>query len=192
MSAYCPLASKIFGSCRINVWLKLLFMHSLVLSRLLYLVCLWGNRPKPLSLLNGVYMRCLRRIAGECRFGASGTLTDLQVRQKLVQPSLDCLVCRRRLLHARCIATSRSQVLHAMLSQKCGSEGKVLPWVKLLQHDLHIMYSSQACYDVLLCCNNNIHVPHPTKCDCEGQSCSCRLTWHKLVLHVRWKDAVNA
>ena len=79
-----------------------------------------------------------------------------------------------------------------MLSQQCVPEGRVLPWVKLLQHDLHIMYSSQACYDVLLFCNNNTHVPHPTKCDCEGQSCSCRLTWHKLVLHVRWKDAVNA
>ena len=193
MSAYCPLAAKVFGSCRINLWLKLLFMHALVLTRLLYQVCLWGNKPKPFRLLNCVYMRCLRRIAGDCRFGASDTLSDLQVRQKLVQPSLDCLISRRRLLHARSIATSRSPLLCAMLAQKCDKcPDKVLPWVKLLRRDLHIMYSSQACYEVLSACNNNIHIPHPNHCTCEEHPCACSATWRRLLVHASWKDAVNA
>ena len=47
MSAYCPLATRVFGSRILSVWTKLHFMCSLILSRLLQNVHTWVMNPIP-------------------------------------------------------------------------------------------------------------------------------------------------
>jgi len=97
MSAYAPIAVKVFGSNRINISQRLSFMSSLVLSRLLFNVHVLVMFHTGLRKLNGPYMRTLRRILGVPRFEKS-ELSDYQVRESLGQPSIDCLVLRQRLM----------------------------------------------------------------------------------------------
>ena len=89
MQTYGPLSNKIFGSPKILLWLKLHFMKTLLLSRLLFQVQVWVPSIKSTRILNGPYMRCLRKIAGQSRFDPKCEMSDLQVRMHLVQPSID-------------------------------------------------------------------------------------------------------
>ena len=98
MAVYGPLTTKVFGSTLVPHPHKFCFMQSLVLSRLLFGVFLTVPRPKELQRLNAVYMRVLRRIAGESRFSSDVQFTDREVRSRLGRPSLDCLIARGRLL----------------------------------------------------------------------------------------------
>ena len=120
LAAYVPLAHRIFGSGCIGAWLKMHFMSSPVLSRLLYNTQLWTPIVSPVRKLNGVYMRVLRRIACDCRFGRPSH-TDLEIRVKLGQPSIDCLLRRRRLLYASRILTTKHLALIAVLSLRVKS-----------------------------------------------------------------------
>ena len=195
LSSYCPLASRIFGSCRVGFWLGLLYLNSLVLSRLLYLVHLWNDRPKPFRNLNAVYMRALRRIAGQCRFSSSKQCADYEVRIQLGQPSLDCLFARLRLLHLTALEKSRTMVLHALLATRC--KGARLPWVTLALQDLCRMYEHASSYAILyeifvcICTSTNAQLALPGTYLCPG-TCECAATWRSLVLHSRWADAVGA
>ena len=62
MAAYGPLAMMICGSPRIGADLKFSFLWALVLTRLLFNIHIVVPNPKCLAIINGVYMRGLRRI----------------------------------------------------------------------------------------------------------------------------------
>ena len=115
VTAYCPLASKVFGSKYVGEWLKIHFMTSLVVSRLLHNTRLWIPEPKSMRKLNAVYMRVLPRIADCCRFDGSGGANDLQVREKLGQPSIDCLLAKARLCYFGRRIQNRHKTLWAIL-----------------------------------------------------------------------------
>jgi len=172
MAAHCPLASKVFGSARVGFWLKLVFLQSLVMSRLLYLVWFWNGKPKASRNLNAVYMRALRRIVGESRFGTANDCTDLDVRMKMCQPSLDCLVARRRLLHLACVEKSRTMVLHALLAPCRGKQQ--LPWVSTVLLDLACMCkhpsSSRLLHNICMSMHDSHAWPFsvPGSCACYG------------------------
>ena len=68
MSAYVPLALKVFGAARIARSVRLHLFFSLVVSRLIYNVHVWSNITQAMyTTLNSAYMRGLRRIIGQCR-----------------------------------------------------------------------------------------------------------------------------
>ena len=139
LTAYCPLAQKIFGSKVVGRWLKLHFMSSLVLPRLLYNTQLWIPEPKSLRKLNAVYMRVLRRIDGCCRFDGSCDINDLQVRVKLGQSSIDCLLAKARLRYFGRVVQNRHKTIWAILGVRV--QGKKLPWVNTLVNDLRELHS---------------------------------------------------
>jgi len=184
MQAYGPLSSKIFGSNKIQLWLKLHFMSSLVLSRLLFQTQVWVPNAKASRTINGPYMRCLRRMCGAMRYSSDCALSDVQVRIKLMQPSIDCLLMRRRLAYAARVYASRCKVLSVLLS--AGGDGSTqarrmaLPWSALLQKDLIYMYRHHVS-DIFRICNMNMHG------DCVTHPCA----WHRLLHHERWPEVVN-
>ena len=96
MSAYSPIAYRVFGSDSIDNALKCHSKGSLVDSCLFYTSHVIVPTPAYIRVLNGVHMRVLRRIAAEVRFD-SGTASDRAVRERLCAPSVDCLLIRRRL-----------------------------------------------------------------------------------------------
>ncbi|CAK0814249.1 unnamed protein product, partial [Prorocentrum cordatum] len=97
LGAYSPIAFKVFGSSVIDDKYKLVFMRSLVLSRLTFNLHVCVLSLRTLQELAGVYMRVLRRIAGDPRFSTKGEMTDLEVRLKLQMPSFDCPLMVARL-----------------------------------------------------------------------------------------------
>eukprot|EP00973_Karenia_brevis_P011064 1497489-Karenia_brevis.AAC.1 len=81
MFAYLPLVTKLFGATRVAVDTKLLFAESLVFSRLFLNVETWTAPTRfVIKVLNRAYMRVLRRMCDQCRFKATGNLTDRHVR----------------------------------------------------------------------------------------------------------------
>ncbi|CAK0839438.1 unnamed protein product [Prorocentrum cordatum] len=90
--------------------------------------CWW----RCLQMLNGVNMRVLRRVGDAPRFGHSET--DLEIRKRLRQPSLDCLAMRTRLRYLGRLVRSSPPALLALLAARPG--GARLPWVTLLVSDL--------------------------------------------------------
>jgi hypothetical protein len=137
MCAYVPIAIKIFGAPRSKVgdWLKLLFMHSLVLSRATFNVHITVVSPREMAIYNGVYMRVLRRIGGSMRFGE--TISDYEVRRQMGQPSIDCLLVRHRLLYLRRLLVHRPRALLGLLSQRPG--GAMMPWTKAAVDDMCLL-----------------------------------------------------
>ena len=130
--SYGPLASKVFGSAVVNASLKIWLLYSLVLSRLLFNVHVVVPTRRFLKVLNGLYMRVLRRIGDAPRFGHSDT--DLEIRMRLMQPSVDCLVMRPRLRYLGRLVRNSPPTLLALLAARPG--GASLPWVTLLVSDL--------------------------------------------------------
>ena len=96
MSAYSPLAVKVFGSPHLGHWLKNALFQSLVNSTLLFNAHVRVLDGRALDVLNGVYMRVVRRITGHVRFEGGG-LTDHEVRKVGCFPSIDCLIQRARI-----------------------------------------------------------------------------------------------
>jgi hypothetical protein len=107
-------------------------------------------KPNELAKLNGAYMRVARRIAGQSRWSAkpeksdsnpSGHhYSDLEVRQMLCLPSLDCLIRKARLAYAARLANQKSCApLRALLSVR-GKGGQPMPWAKQLHDDMLYMY----------------------------------------------------
>ena len=66
MSAYGPIIStRVFGAPDIERLLKLVFARSLIFSRLFFNTHTWAPKRAEIRVLNGPYMRFLRRISGE-------------------------------------------------------------------------------------------------------------------------------
>ena len=61
-------ARKVFGAPRVSLVLKLIFFASLVLSKLTYNAHVVVPSPRYVKMLNAVFMRVLRMIAGHCRY----------------------------------------------------------------------------------------------------------------------------
>ena len=92
LSAYAPLAFKVFGSAHIRTCVKESLFASLVLSRLLFNAHIVVPTLPYLKSLNAVYMRVVRRIANRCRF--EKTQSDLQVRVMFKLLSIECVLMR--------------------------------------------------------------------------------------------------
>jgi len=177
MGAYAPLSCKIFGSQHIAPYLKWLLLDSLVMSRLMYNTQCWHKCTRSMSIINSVYMRALRRIAGLMRFGADGNITDFEVRSNLVKPSIDCLLMRKRLLYAARIQKCKSQSLSALLSQK--NKTKSCAWTVLINQDLEYVY-----------CNLSDCVCDAAGIVQIGSPHSAPLVWEKLILGPKWREIV--
>ena len=118
-AAYAPLASKVYGSWKYSVRLRLSLAASLVFSRLLYNVHVWTTWTiAAYRRLNGFYMRVLRCIAGCRRFDSTCRLNDMAVRGLLEQPSLQCLIAKARLNLFSTIACNSSPCFGHALYQK--------------------------------------------------------------------------
>jgi len=114
-------------------------MNSLILSRLLNNVHTWVMNPTVLRILNSVYMRDLRRIAGKLRYDATCECSDADVRQMLSQPSLDCLVQRKRLQYLATLSITKPKALLAILQAR--PQKQQLPWATQMVSDLERFYA---------------------------------------------------
>jgi len=133
MSAYLPIAYKVFGSELIPERHKLSFLRSLVLSRLLFGLHIACLPVAHLRRLNAVYMRGLRRIAGDPRFGPDVQWSDRAVRERLKAASIDSLPMTMRLRYLQRLVLLRPPDLLALLHFR--PKGQPLPWVKLVAAD---------------------------------------------------------
>ena len=130
-----------FASPKVSVELKLSFADALLFSRLFFGAELWhdGGVYTATKATNAMYMRVLRRVCDESRYGAPDCLTDLQVRKKLGVMSISCKLRIRRLSYLSQLAENASAPLLAMLSTRDG-KGNLLPWCQTIVHDLQYMY----------------------------------------------------
>eukprot|EP00973_Karenia_brevis_P031278 4317486-Karenia_brevis.AAC.1 len=85
-----------------------------------------------MKILNGVYMRALRRICNECRYGKSRH--DIDIRKLLKAPSIDCLLMRSRLRYLARLVKTKPLALLSILRSK--PRGKQLSWAKLVVDDM--------------------------------------------------------
>eukprot|EP00973_Karenia_brevis_P033480 4616723-Karenia_brevis.AAC.1 len=114
--AYIPIAGRAFGAKSIPLDLKIQFAESLVFSRLFYNIHIWvANTTYALKTINRVYMQVARKIADACRFAAEGNCTDLNIRNKIKFPSVECRLRRQRLLYASRLIRHGPPALHALL-----------------------------------------------------------------------------
>ena len=138
LSAYVPIAMKVFGARCISLRLRLDLAATLVFSRLLYNVHGWSTISRwAYGKLNGVYMRVLRRVADlSCTGSSSRCASNLVVRKRLGMPVLETFIRQRRLLYSNAMLRSDAQALKSMLSI-CDPHGvPVGQWVKLHYDDL--------------------------------------------------------
>jgi hypothetical protein len=138
MSSYGPLAGKLFGASAVPTALKMAFLRSLVLSRLLYNIHTLTMTPKAMARLNIPYMKALRAIAAERRFDATCAKSDLDVRRQLGAPSIDFLLLRRRMGYYCRLAAGRPTLLWALLQSR--PRGHPLPYVVQVHDDLATAY----------------------------------------------------
>lgn len=145
MSSYSPIAHRIFGCNAVSVWLKYLFLHSLILSRLLYGAHTVVPKPKFVKTLQSVYMRVLRRKYGEVRHCRTQH-TDLELRTMMQQPSIDCLLMRTRMRYLKGLLSNCPMALISLFHLK--PNNIFLPWVKLIIDDMrwitHHSYAEDA------------------------------------------------
>ena len=134
MSSYGPLSGRLFGASEVPTPLKMAFLRSLVLSRLLYNVHTLTMTPAAMARMNVPYMRALRCIAGERRFDASCAKSDLDVRRLLGASSIDFLLLRRRVGYYCRLAASRPHLLWALLQTR--PRGRPLPYVLQVHSDI--------------------------------------------------------
>ena len=138
MSSYGPLSGKLFGASGVPTPLKMAFLRSLVLSRLLYNAHTLTMTPAAMARLNTPYMRALRCIAAERRFDASCDKSDLDVRRQLGASSIDFLLLRRRVGYYCRLAASRPHLLWALMQTR--PRGHPLPYVLQVHSDLSTVY----------------------------------------------------
>eukprot|EP00973_Karenia_brevis_P083741 11619647-Karenia_brevis.AAC.1 len=130
LAAYSPLALKIFGSEVLDDVYKIAFMRSLVLSRLTFNLHICVLTIADLRKLAAVYMRVLRRIAGDSRYSADVKYSDLQVRENMQAPSIDCILMVARLRYLGRLVRLQPPTLVALLHVH--KDGKRLPWIDLV------------------------------------------------------------
>jgi hypothetical protein len=141
MNSFVPLATRVLGSKMLGVKRRIQLAWSLIMSRLFFGVHTWstfGGRPR--TILYGLYMRVWRRVIGDPRFQKT-RWNDLEVRQLLEVPSLDCYARKRRLMYWSRLTRSSFDALHAVLQAR-NKFGKQLPWIRLLVGDLKVLKSS--------------------------------------------------
>ena len=93
MAAYSPLSCGIFGLLAVNLWLKMIFLDALVLSRVLSNAHIVAPTPFYKKKLNMCHMRVLRKIANKSRW-CDDKVSDLQVRQMPGSTSIGCILIR--------------------------------------------------------------------------------------------------
>lgn len=121
--------------------LKFAFMSSLVLTTTLFNAHVRVLDGRALAVLNGVYMRVLRRIVSQVRFDSS-VVSDLEVRRLAGWPSLDCLIQRTRLRYLARLTRGGHRPLLALLGA-CDKQGRLLlPWARLLRDDLQSLHAN--------------------------------------------------
>ena len=99
LAAYAPLAHQVFGNKRIAVDTRLRLADALVFSRLFYGTGTWRKSTEgATAAIRSTYMRALRRIAGESRYGAVCNRTDVQVLGMLARNSADIVLRQKRLV----------------------------------------------------------------------------------------------
>ena len=113
---------------------KIAFLRSLVLSRLTFNLHVCTMPIKAIRRLSGVYMRVLRRIAGDPRFSKVVALSDREVREKLGQPSLDCILMVARLRYLGRPVRNQPAPLLALL--QAGAGEPELPWLATIRADV--------------------------------------------------------
>ena len=74
---------------------------------------------------------------GDPRYGWT-KMTDKEVRVALNVPSLDCCIRKRRLKYFSRLAAFGGDTLHAVLQCK-GKHREHMPWVRLINDDLHVL-----------------------------------------------------
>ena len=172
MASYSPIASKVFGADSIPQAHKLIFLSSLILSRLLFAVYVTVPSARDLTALNAVYMRALRRIVGHSRFSEDVELTDVKVRTLAKKPSLDCLIARMRLAYAGRLARLRPRALLGLLHTIKGD--RRLPWVEALARDAEKLRELGL---------TPPGFPHFFEAPCD---------WHRIMLdEKRWRELVD-
>ena len=122
-------------------------------------------------------MRVLRKIADCSRFG-SGCASDLEVRQMLGAPSIECLLLRRRLTHALSLTLHAPPSLIALLQARVGvRQDKYLPWTVQVRNDLAFLQSY-----------------HSPKLDALGCPTAQAKTWAEFMkaFPEEWKELVAA
>jgi hypothetical protein len=180
MQAYSPLAVKLFGSPEIPAGMKLSFMQSLVLSRLLFNAHVIVPSAAFLNNVNAVYMRVLRRITGDMRF-SEDTVSDIEVRRKVGMPSIDCVLQQNRLKYLRRVLVNRPRVLVAALHQQ--PNDRILPWVKLVLEDLDTLRRR-----VGVCQELPPPRDHPN--EWSTYIGSCETTWREVVSRLHYVHSV--
>jgi hypothetical protein len=138
LAAYVPIAGKIYGAGWVALHVRLSLMRSLILSRVLYSVQTLTMSVAGLRKLNGPYMRVLRSIADQRRFGQERVVSDVDVRHMVAQPSIDSLVLQRRLAYYPRLAMRQPAALVALLQTACAADR--LPWIKQAIDDLDYVY----------------------------------------------------
>ena len=137
MTAYVPLACRIFGCRAISVPLRMSFCSSLVMSRLLYNAATWPELSGPnVKRLNRAYMTVLRKIAGRPRAGGAAATSDESIRQLLGAPSIDCLLIKARLRALPQILRSGPPCLLSLLQVRGERTGRQIPWARTLAGDM--------------------------------------------------------
>ena len=142
MQAFAPIAVKVFGNHNISIGIRLSFLSSLVLSRMLFNAHVAVLHVSHLTLFNGAYMRVLRRITNKMRFERCD-MTDHAIRKSLNAPSVDCIIQRNRLLYLRRLLINKPRVLLAALHFQF--KGRRLPWVELILEDLRRVKKDLRC-----------------------------------------------
>ena len=105
--------------------------------RIYVCMCMCPADRKPRGILNAMYMKVWRRVVGQPRYQKS-EMTDLQVRQKLGVPSIDCYLRQKRLLYFSRLARAEIPALHASLQAR-GLKGEPMPWARQILNDIAIM-----------------------------------------------------
>ena len=132
---------KIFGARSLPISIKLTLGWLLVCSRLLYNMHIWSVfSTTSWRIINNIYMKLWRRIANDPRFGRT-CKSDLEVRQQLSIPSLDCVVRSKRLKYLARVASCEMWPLRAALNLK-GNLGERMPWVSLILDDFRCIFEA--------------------------------------------------
>ena len=97
LTAYAPIAKKVFGSALIPVAYRIMFCHSLIMSRLTFNLHIAILGPRLLKRAASVYHRVLRQICYEQRVSADEIISNSAVRHKLGVVSIDALLMHSRL-----------------------------------------------------------------------------------------------
>ena len=156
------MAYRVFGCPAVCLWLRYLRLQSMILSRLLYMVHTLVPTPKFVQVLQSVYMRVLRRMHNQCLFQRTEE-SDLELRRRIQQPSIDCLLMRARLRYFRRLVLSRPAVLVALLHSRVN--GARLPWCELLICDLKWL-RLRSDTDLLCSAPCPDQDPHLVVCEC--------------------------